>query len=251
MGFYFSNKDRCVPSAPRADEKTKLICGQIHECEKALEKLEKSRTKIIYDFGDKYTSDIDSRIKKLKGKIIDNRIELKVYSQTEKLFQCIINELGLTYQFGFINYRNNDNCLEFNPVLDYSIYSFNSKSGGHLAMRQDVYCWGKEERIKFEIKYVYDDGDTSDVLTFEWQPGRKDPIIKQDEDVGTCLKQSSSYDDYQVAEFFHTRDVVKQMLDEFIQNYVSLQAEEDRLMEQRMAYTAAILTDTCVDSVEE
>lgn len=259
MGLYrIDNKKYQATDVPRADDRTSYIEKEIKKLNTDLKALEKKRTKIVNDFGESYSSDIDERIRQVKGDIETKTQDAMISQQIDALLKSIIQTLNVTYRYGLLSTDNNDKIRPFRPSADYSIYEFNSGSGGRLAIVQNGFrgFWSSGDVIRVEIRYVFSNCTDITVMRLEWSTKKDGPHITDNRDFDdSVMVNINEYDEYQVAEFHHAVDKASQSVAEWYPTYVSVEDakanEEKQKMEQRMAYTAAILTDTCVDSVEE
>lgn len=256
--YNIDDKNFQTTSVPRADDITSYIEKQIKKLNTDLKTLEKKRAKIVSDFGESYASDIDNRIKRLNCDIKTKTEDSMISRQIDTLLQTIIQSLNVTYKYGLLS-ANNGVIEPFRPSYNYSIYEFNSGSRGRLAIVQNGFKGFSDngDHISIDIRYRFSNRYDATVMKLEWctkknvRPNRASSSNFDD----SVMVNIDEYDEYQVAEFRHAIDIVSRAVDLWYPTYVSVEdaeeAEEKRKMERRMAYTAAILTDTCVDSVEE
>lgn len=227
-------------NVPRADNHASFIEAKIKEFKRQLSDMEKKRQKIIKNFGESYVSDIDDRILDIKHDIERKRRECMIALQLDILIREIVDKLNVSYRYGLLTTDEHDRIKPFKETWDYSIYDFNSESGGRLAIRRDGFQGFSYDGdiLKIYVEYIFSNGHKSKtVMHLEWTT-KKMPspsIATEREFDGSAFDKIESYDEFQIAEFRHAIDEVVKVVESWYPTYkpVASFLEDEKSKEAR------------------
>lgn len=228
MSFYQINNDQLhAKNVPRADNHASFIEAKIKGFKRQISDMEKKRQKIIKNFGESYASDINDRILRIKHDIESERRKCMIALQLDILIREIVDKLNVSYRYGLLTTDVHDRIEPFKENWNYSIYDFNSESGGRLAIRRDGFQGFSDagDILRIHIEYVFSNGHSSKrVMHLEWST-KKTPapsIATEREFDGSAFDDIDSYDEFQIAEFRHAIDEVLKVVESWYPTYKSV-----------------------------
>lgn len=253
MSFYQIDKDDMhAKNVPRADNHASFIEAKIKGFKRQISDMEKKRQKIIKNFGESYVSDIDNRILQIKHDIEEERRKCMIALQLDVLIREIVDKLNVSYLYGLLTTDVHDRIEPFKENWNYSIYDFNSKSGGRLAIRREGYQGFSYDGdiLRVYIEYVFSNGHESKrVMHLEWSTKKmSEPSISTEREFsGSAFDKIEEYDEFQIAEFRHAIDEVLKVVESWYPTYKSvasfLKDEESKELDRVINAGADALCD--------
>lgn len=228
MHFYGIDNDQLhAKNVPRADNHASFIEAKIKGFKRQISDMEKKRQKIIKNFGESYVSDIDDRMLQIKHDIESERRKYMIAFQLDILIREIVDKLNVSYRYGLLTTDIHDRIEPFKETWNYSIYDFNSESGGRLAIKRDGFQGFSDDGdvLKVYIEYVFSNRHESKrVMHLEWST-KKMPapsIATEREFDGSAFDKIELYDEFQIAEFRHAVDEVVKVVESWYPTYKSV-----------------------------
>lgn len=227
MSFYqIDDTELHVKNVPRADNHASFIEAKIKGFNRQVSDMEKKRQKIIKNFGESYASDIDDRILLIKHDIERERRKCMIAFQLDILIREIIDKLNVSYRYGLLTTDVHDRIEPFKETWNYSIYDFNSGSGGRLAIRRDGFQGFSYDGdiLKIHVVYVFSSTRSKTVISLEWSTKKMpEPSISTEQEFsGSAFDKIKSYDEFQIAEFRHAVDEVVKVVESWYPTYKSV-----------------------------
>lgn len=252
MSFYqIDDTELHAKNVPRADNHASFIEAKIKGFKRQVSDMEKKRQKIIKNFGESYASDIDDRILLIKHDIERERRNCMIAFQLDILVREIVDKLNVSYRYGLLTTDVHDRVEPFKENWNYSIYDFNSGSGGRLAIRRDGFQGFSYDGdiLKLSVQYVFSSARNKTVISLEWSTKKMpEPSISTAREFsGSAFDKIELYDEFQIAEFRHAVDEVLKVVESWYPTYKSvasfLKDEESKERDHVMHAGAEALCD--------